>query len=798
MGAKLLALGACLFCCVALAAGHELPDVQEVGIPAVKEWARHHVGDGERAFLDSGLHRNPSPPSWEGVVVYQIQTDRFNNGDVATDALNLKQDEIEARASGDLSMMPNWRHGGDLQGIRERLGYLADLGVQALWVTPVLHHDGGYHGYCTVDPTQVDPGFGTAEELRSLVKEAHEHGMLVVLDIVINHLCDVDTSYELDGNHKECAETLAKHFWEGNATVSGQAGMNFSQNFFPPFRSEHFFNRCGPNSQEEMQGEEVYSVFGDFVEGMYDYRTDDKDFQQIFTDLHKYWVAYADVDGFRLDAAKHVTQDFLAYFSTEVRAYAETLGKDDFFIIGEVAALNSAWVASTLGDMKFLEPMWNFTGEPYAVEERKQSLKGMYESFPEDEQFPGLPSVYNFHMSGLAKSALQCFNGSSILKDYFSSKAYSDISVSGVRPQQLWTLLEIHDWVRFLWEIPERSDLLKTAVAWLMTFPGSPVLYYGVEQGFNGHCPDTFDLGSENATSAVEDLCYRSIHCGFAQSTKTEDCDANGADALKRQDMFASGPWRLGSAVPEMQSMAYIGNSTVKVSTPWQQDPMLPRDHDVYISIRRMTHVRASCPALARGEIEWSVASETSCGVMAFSRFIEGDDGGDIFVIINPGGGGAADLDRVTSTRLRSRNGDARYVNVFRPSDVARMDNSSDTLALVLENPRTDAGETRIFVREDRLKAFDSALGVALCAQVQLVEPETQPCLGACLEQPLAQRWIIWTVVLIAVFIVGGVLATAFLCWLLRANKADLSGKQARDSPMPCSGRQGVEVGLGV
>ena len=63
----------------------------------------------------------------------------------------------------------------------------------------------------------------------------------------------------------------------------------------------------------------------------------------------KYWVAFADIDGFRLDAAKHVTDDFLAYFSTSVRAYSKTIGKDNFMVLGEVAA-SSSWEARTFGN----------------------------------------------------------------------------------------------------------------------------------------------------------------------------------------------------------------------------------------------------------------------------------------------------------------------------------------------------------------------------------------------------------------------------------------------------------------
>ena len=117
----------------------------------------------------------------------------------------------------------------------------------------------------------------------------------------------------------------------GQASSRGQ--LDFAGSFFPPFRTSDFFNQCGPDTTVEMQGEDPAAVFGDFTDGMFDYDTRNEDWQQIFTDLMKYWVAFADIDGFRLDAAKHVTDDFLAYFSTSVRAYSKTIGKDNFMVL---------------------------------------------------------------------------------------------------------------------------------------------------------------------------------------------------------------------------------------------------------------------------------------------------------------------------------------------------------------------------------------------------------------------------------------------------------------------------------
>ena len=71
-----------------------------------------------------------------------------------------------------------------------------------------MKHSGSYHGYCTTDPSKIDPGFGTAELFRKLVMEAHKRGIYVILDIVVNHMCDNDTHYSKQPNHSQCPNDI--------------------------------------------------------------------------------------------------------------------------------------------------------------------------------------------------------------------------------------------------------------------------------------------------------------------------------------------------------------------------------------------------------------------------------------------------------------------------------------------------------------------------------------------------------------------------------------------------------------
>ncbi len=121
-------------------------------------------------------------------VLYMLMPDRFANGNPKNDVLQNLRDKTCDRTA------PSLRHGGDLEGIRQHLDYFTDLGVTALWLTPVLENDSpsngyssSYHGYATTDYYRVDPRFGTNEDYKRLIDEAHSKGLKVVMDMIFNH-----------------------------------------------------------------------------------------------------------------------------------------------------------------------------------------------------------------------------------------------------------------------------------------------------------------------------------------------------------------------------------------------------------------------------------------------------------------------------------------------------------------------------------------------------------------------------------------------------------------------------------
>lgn len=140
----------------------------------------------------SAVGKNQKQPFvWQGANVYFLLTDRFNNGDTTND-INFDRTKEPGKLRG--------FKGGDIKGITQKVkeGYFTNLGINAIWMTPIVEQihgatdEGtglsyGYHGYWAKDWTKIDPNFGTKEDLKELVTEAHKKGIRVLLDAVINH-----------------------------------------------------------------------------------------------------------------------------------------------------------------------------------------------------------------------------------------------------------------------------------------------------------------------------------------------------------------------------------------------------------------------------------------------------------------------------------------------------------------------------------------------------------------------------------------------------------------------------------
>ncbi|KAJ3097680.1 hypothetical protein HDU96_000298 [Phlyctochytrium bullatum] len=598
------------------------PVYERDGKQAVLDAIKRYVADGEAAFRSANLSRLPSPENWADEVVYHIVPDRFNDGNPANNNLNLPRNgQANDQPVGNYYNVNEWRHGGDLKGIQDRIDYIADLGATVLWITPIAKHDGAYHGYCTTDPTQVDPGFGTLEDYRNLVQYAHSKGIKVVQDIVVNHLCDPDTKYQQPTtNHYDCVQSLWDASWSGSPSEGRNRGrLSFSPNFFGPLQSQAFYSRCGPNQGDDTTGQGSASVFGDFVDGMFDYDTRNYDFQEVITELHKFWVAYADIDGFRLDAVKHVTEDFLAHFSTYMRDYANSLGKSNFYVIGEVAA-DVNWQGRRLGNM-FHNPSNpdDHGAVPASLTYKIKQLAPVYRAHPR-LKYPGMNAVYDFFLGGTTRDVILSYNqkadGTSDkfetsparIGDYFGNQ-YKVVASQGTPMNIAWVPLEIHDWPRLLRDQLSRDPVgtLSFGMAFLLTMQGQPIIYYGSEQGLTGNCPsgDKITGGTAQAYTHILDICSSGGYDGNSHSTS-------------RAGFFMSSPWRLRTANPTTDALAAIGRPEKWVSRDWRSDPMLDLNSFVYVHTRRLIRIRRTCGALRNGAT--FIRRTDDYGLIAFSR----------------------------------------------------------------------------------------------------------------------------------------------------------------------------------
>lgn len=389
---------------------------------------------------------------------YFVMTDRFANGDTTNDDGGLGSDRL---TSGFDPTNSGFYHGGDLRGIIEKLDYIAELGTTAIWITPpftnqpVQGDSAGYHGYWITDFTQIDPHFGTEEDFRELIAQAHDRGMKVYLDVITNHTADAITYAENEYTYKETADAPYTDSQANVVDVSALAG----DESFPELDATSSFPYTPENSSvtkvpdwlndvtlyhnrgnSTWVGESV--TFGDF-DGLDDLMTEDPEVVHGMIDIYSAWAAMG-VDGFRIDTVKHVNSEFWEEWTAGISATAD----DDFFMFGEVYD----------ADPKILSKYARTTDMDAVLD------------------FGFQDAVMGFANGGTAKGLATLFAQDSMYVSPDSS------------PADLPTFLGNHDMGRvgYLTNGEPKADRVQFAHELLFTMRGQPVIYYGDEQGFAG------------------------------------------------------------------------------------------------------------------------------------------------------------------------------------------------------------------------------------------------------------------------------------------------------------------------
>ena len=371
--------------------------------------------------------RDPQRMSMESFgpsdVLYLIMPDRFANGDPTNDHIPMRTGYRVDRND------PNARHGGDLKGISDRLGYLSDLGVTAIWLNPVLENDmegGSYHGYATTDYYRVDPRFGTNEEYRQLISDAHDKGMKVVMDMIFNHC----------GSDHPWLKEVPSPDWFNNLGEYVQTS-HMKEMYFDPYASEYDRSKM---------------VDGWFVPSMPDLNQRNRHVAKYLIQNSIWWIEYSGVDGIRQDTYPYADYEMMVDWCNAV--YKEYPA---YNIVGE------AWLNNPIGTA-----FW-----------QKDSKLNNREN-------TNLKSVMDFRFMGLSHTAFveettEWNGGLHGIYDHMTYDfIYPDI-------YNVLRFLDNHDTDRFLREYPKELSGWKQAMTFLLTMPGTPQIYYGTELLMNGN-----------------------------------------------------------------------------------------------------------------------------------------------------------------------------------------------------------------------------------------------------------------------------------------------------------------------
>ena len=370
-------------------------------------------------------------------VLYMLMPDRFANGNPKNDVIKGMEDQLCDRNE------PSLRHGGDLEGLRQHLDYFTDLGVTALWLTPVLENDrpadGGkhstYHGYATTDYYRVDPRFGTNEEYKALVDECHKKGLKVVMDMIFNHCGDYhpwakDT--RLDENGKTIKDYPSKDWFN-----SPNYGLQTSYKLTPVL---------DPYASKVDMAE---TVDGWFVSSMPDLNQRNPHVIKYLIQNSIWWIETVGIDGIRMDTYPYADRKAMA-------EWMKVLNQEypNFNTVGETWVTEPAYTAAWQKDSKLSDINSNLkTVMDFALFDRLSQAKNE----ETDDWWKGWNRIYN-----------------SLCYDYL----YTD-------PSSVMAFIENHDTDRYLGNGKD-TTALKQAYALLLTTKRIPQLYYGTEILMNG------------------------------------------------------------------------------------------------------------------------------------------------------------------------------------------------------------------------------------------------------------------------------------------------------------------------
>lgn len=436
------------------------------------------------------LQRDSSSDSYVGFdssdALYLIMPDRFADGNPDNNEVDGLRNPVSVDRSN-----PSGRHGGDLKGIMEHLDYIQQLGVTAIWLTPVLENDmpgGSYHGYATTDYYKVDPRFGSNEEYRQLVEECHKRGIKVVMDMIFNH-CGLSHPW---------LEDLPSRDWLNSPIDMNELKTNTVDSTGGAFKMPKDYKQTNfrLNTNHDPYGSKYdlgMTVDAWFTLSMPDLNQRNPHLMTYLIQNSIWWIETTKINGIRMDTYPYADMEAMARWNEAVfREYP------DFNIVGESWLHSEASIAYMQSGNKF-----------NPIDTKLRTVM----------DFPFL----NLSRPAFSKKTMPWGEGLNRLYDHLA------LDFLYPKPENLLIFLDNHDTDRFLLEMPKDLSQWKQAQVFLLTSRGIPQIYYGTELLMNGNKKvtdglirldmpggfpgDKIDEFSRDGRSAIQNEAFDFISC---------------------------------------------------------------------------------------------------------------------------------------------------------------------------------------------------------------------------------------------------------------------------------------------
>ncbi|MCU0425421.1 MAG: glycoside hydrolase family 13 protein [Candidatus Kapabacteria bacterium] len=364
-------------------------------------------------------------------AVYMLMPDRFANGNASNDVVAGFPDGMHRDSL-------NLRHGGDLEGIISRLDYIRDLGMTAVWCTPLIENNMdkySYHGYAFTDFYAIDKRFGSNDDYRRYVDSCHKRGLKVIQDVVLNHM----------GDKNYLAQDPPSPAWI-NDLAAAKASTNWKKEFRRPnYRTSTHSDPYASDYDKRGMTERWFDWM------MPDFNANDPHLATYLIQNTIWWIEFAGLDGLRVDTYPYPAKEFTQRWAKAIFNEYPRLGMVGEVWISESVGMSSYWQANARNKDGFNSYLPAITDFPL------NSALGA--ALNEKEEWNGgLIKIYNV-----------------LAQDYL----YADASKHVI-------FLDNHDVSRYASVVGDDVRKIKIGLSLLMTLRGTPQIYYGTEIGMTG------------------------------------------------------------------------------------------------------------------------------------------------------------------------------------------------------------------------------------------------------------------------------------------------------------------------